>query len=537
MAGLIMQTGEEAAEIRAECLGCHGVSEMTLVDPDTGQHGLAIEESTIAASWNAHSDLACTECHTDVTPDGMGSHEREERDLSELEAAIVERKDAWSLTAIQACGDCHEEAYDAWEESAHAHGIIDETVAEGSESSAPTCVECHGAHEIRMNADPESPVTRHNIPALCMSCHAAQRIVGTFETSVHGQKHSLTGLDREVGVAVCSDCHGSHSILSAGDPESRLHPSRRAEVCADCHEGANDKFAMSFSHEDPEENPIVHAVHIIHVILTGLIAGSMLAFMGSEAFRVIVCFIKGRPLLPPDTAEPGRKYRRWSPAVRIQHVMLVTAFTLLSVSGIPLMFPEAKTAQLTIDLLGGVDEAALIHRIGAVLLIITAIIHAVWVAIWIGRGKRWSPILFNFQDAKDSLTMLKYSWGLSKERPQMGRYAPPEKFEYFAAAMGTLVMTGTGLLMWFPEFSAKYVTGAGVQLAQIMHGHEGVLAVVVILIIHVCWVHFMPGFWPMSMVWITGRIRKDAMEEYHGAELQEIEAGTEPVGEDKGDES
>lgn len=112
----------------------------------------------------------------------------------------------------------------------------------------------------------------------------------------------------------------------------------------------------------------------------------------------------------------------------------------------------------------------------------------------------------------------------------MGRYAPPEKFEYLAAAGGTVVMTLTGLLMWFPELSARFVGGAGVQLAQIMHGHEGVLAVVVILIIHVCWVHFMPGFWPMSMVWLTGRIRRDAMEEYHAAELEEIEAGKKGAG-------
>lgn len=534
LAGLILQTGEQATEIQAQCLGCHASPSMVYVDPARGGHSVSVAEATVAAPWNAHADLACTECHTDVhseaTAESHGVSEETGSEHTPLETAVMERKGAWSLAAIKACGDCHDEAFEAWTQSAHAEGLIDQTTAEGSDNPAPTCVECHGAHEIRMVADPGSPVTTHNIPALCMGCHASQRIVGTFQTSVHGQKYSLTGKDREVGVAVCSTCHSYHEVRAAGDPESQLHLSRRAEVCGQCHRGANEKFALSFSHDDPEENPVVHAVHIIHVLLTGLIAGSMLVFMGSEAFRIVRCFIWRRPLLPPTTASPDRLYRRWTWAVRIQHVILVTAFTLLSVSGIPLMFPGARTAQFTIRLLGGVDEAALIHRVGAVLLIIVAIIHAIWVFIWILRGKRWSPILFNFQDAKDSVAMLKYSWGISKERPRMGRYAPPEKFEYLAAAGGTVVMTLTGLLMWFPELSARFVGGAGVQLAQIMHGHEGVLAVVVILIIHVCWVHFMPGFWPMSMVWLTGRIRRDAMEEYHAAELEEIEAGKKGAG-------
>jgi len=34
----------------------------------------------------------------------------------------------------------------------------------------------------------------------------------------------------------------------------------------------------------------------------------------------------------------------------------------------------------------------------------------------------------------------------------------------------------------------------------------------------------------MSMVWLTGRIRRDAMEEYHAAELEEIEAGKKGAG-------
>lgn len=531
LAGLVLQTGNRAAEIQAECLGCHGAPGIVYVHPETGQHSMSISQAAVAAEWNAHADLACTECHTDIgegsTAAGHGVSPEASAKHTSLETAIMASKDAWSLTAIRACGDCHSDEYQEWTRSAHAEGLISEAAAVGSGNPAPTCVECHGSHEIRMVADPESPVTLHNVPALCIGCHTDQRIVGTFQTSVHGQKHAFTGLNREVGVAVCSSCHGHHEILAAGDPRSRLHISRRAEVCAECHDGANERFALSFSHEDPEKNPIVHMVNIAHVLLTGLIAGSMLAFMGSEAFRVLRCLLTRRPLLRPTTASPDRKYRRWSAAVRVQHAILVSAFTLLSVSGIPLMFPDARTARWTIQLLGGVDQAALIHRVGAVLLIIVAIIHTVWVFIWILRGRRWSPILFTLQDVKDSIAMLKYSWGLSQERPRMGRYAPPEKFEYFAAAAGTVVMTCTGLLMWFPEFFARYVGGAGIQLAQIMHGHEGVLAVVVILIIHVCWVHFMPGFWPMNMVWITGHIRRDAMEEYHAAELAEIEGDPE----------
>jgi len=79
LAGLILQTGEQATEIQAQCLGCHASPSMVYVDPARGGHSVSVAEATVAAPWNAHADLACTECHTDVhseaTAEGHGVSE------------------------------------------------------------------------------------------------------------------------------------------------------------------------------------------------------------------------------------------------------------------------------------------------------------------------------------------------------------------------------------------------------------------------------------------------------------------------------
>lgn len=524
LAAAVLQGPVDAREANASCLRCHTVS-----GPDAVAQ-LGTHPAAVGSPEDVHHDLACTDCHIDTlaSPTDRGMAVTPVEPANALEAGAMTLRGSVGLATLRACEECHPEQYIDWERGGHAAVLAAYGVDDPERGPAPPlCTDCHGAHGMRAMSDPESPTAKYNVPDTCGVCHADEHKT-TYDASVHGQKRSLTGLKNEMRVAVCSSCHGNHEIHGADHPDSRVSPANRPATCGECHPGAATKFSEAFTHQDPTEDPLLNLVHILHVAVTGVIAACMFLFMGSEAVRVVRALIRGRSPVHADALkaaeEPGGDYQRWSLAVRLQHIGMVVSFTTLSITGIPLMFPEAVSSRIIIAALGGVYTAGLIHRIAAVGLMIDVGAHLLWVAYQIVVKKaRWSSMLPHPRDVAVAVGLLAYAWGFTKDRPKIGRYGPPEKFEYLAAGGGSVVMTLTGLLLWFPVLGAKIIGGRGIELAQIMHGHEGILAVLVILVIHVCWVHFMPGFWPMSSVWLTGRISREAMEEYHAGERAEIE--------------
>ena len=98
--------------------------------------------------------------------------------------------------------------------------------------SAAICTDCHKSHDILPAADPQSPIAKVNIPITCSKCHHSES--AEFMQSVHGQAVTR-GVSRS---PVCTDCHGIHGITS---PVEQATASASAAVatdtCAGCHEG------------------------------------------------------------------------------------------------------------------------------------------------------------------------------------------------------------------------------------------------------------------------------------------------------------
>ena len=143
--------------------------------------------------------------------------------------------------------------------------------------SAPTCVSCHGGHDVKSRTDPTSPVHRNNVSEDCGKCHvgileqyrderarhdragpcrragerqgagdvhrlppaARHRVRGhplqaaassrpargchedhgtTYKGTYHGRVSKI-GFG---GVASCDECHTAHHILPSSDPASAL---------------------------------------------------------------------------------------------------------------------------------------------------------------------------------------------------------------------------------------------------------------------------------------------------------------------------
>jgi cytochrome b subunit of formate dehydrogenase len=95
---------------------------------------------------------------------------------------------------------------------------------------APTCVDCHGAHDERHGFDAASFVNKMQVQQVCARCHPSEN--RAFSASVHGVAVQKGNND----APACTDCHGEHSILSPKDPSSPVAAKNvSARVCSSCH--------------------------------------------------------------------------------------------------------------------------------------------------------------------------------------------------------------------------------------------------------------------------------------------------------------
>lgn len=207
LAGAVLLASVSAFAIdNADCLACH-----------TGVDGKQFAQSI-------HGRNLCTSCHTDI------------KDLPHDE----------KLKPVS-CSQCHRLETDIYLKSDHGRAIH-KGVAE-----AASCKSCHGdTHTLLNSRDPASPVNHANIPATCAKCHGnsaemekynlRQRAVTvTYEHSVHGAAHT-NGI---ATAAVCTDCHGSHDLHRATNPQSKLYWQTLPATCGKCHDNVRQTYARS----------------------------------------------------------------------------------------------------------------------------------------------------------------------------------------------------------------------------------------------------------------------------------------------------
>jgi cytochrome b subunit of formate dehydrogenase len=95
-----------------------------------------------------------------------------------------------------------------------------------------------------------------------------------------------------------------------------------------------------------------------------------------------------------------------------------------------------------------------------------------------------------------------------------------EKLDYWALFIGMNTMGLTGLVLWFPEYFTRYIPGFFVNIAQVLHFFEAILAVLVKVFIHIGLVTLRPSVYPADTSIFTGKIAKDRMMTEHAGEWQ-----------------
>src|SRR4030095_14837941 len=119
-----------------------------------------------------------------------------------------------------------EELIQGYKESQHYQALL-----KGNDQ-APTCYQCHGAHEMEKSDNPDSKINRKNIAKTCgqAECHDTQ--LNDYSGSVHDKAITEKG---NTDSPSCNNCHGNH-IITSKKRENKLQQSQEViQLCTNCH--------------------------------------------------------------------------------------------------------------------------------------------------------------------------------------------------------------------------------------------------------------------------------------------------------------
>ncbi len=501
-----------------------------------GQHGMDSEHGTADADraqikenelrQSVHRRLDCSDCH------------------GESEMGYT------SLDAVTTCASCHGQAFNDFRESVHARSV------ENGTPQAASCVACHGSHEVRAVADPQSPLSRRSLSETnCARCHKEPTWTETHPVPldvVRDYQRSFHGLAARLGderVANCSNCHSYHRILRSTDARSTVNSRNLVTTCGACHTGASSvTFAAGGVHHDPTRTgfwivDIVSAMYVMMILLTigFMTSHNMIDLYGR--FRQRIILRQGRQLVnsakQTDTARGlVHPHLRFTLNERIQHWILALSFITLALTGFSLVFgwqfPLLESQQWALS-------RSWLHRAASVVFISLSVYHVGYM-LFTHRGRMnlkslWPRIHSardvlcrcaacfrlgppSLADWRDLIRMVKYNLGFAKAPPPMGRFNYTEKLEYAGLVWGSAVMIVTGLILWFATPFLNRFPYWSIDMAAAVHYFEAILAVLSIVIWHFYFTIFNPDVFPLSKIMITGEIEYEEMERNHGLELR-----------------
>jgi len=493
------------ANIPATCGQCHGQKFLMESNGETAQpfinyqdsvHGRAVANGSMQAA-------VCTDCH--------GAHD--------ILPASQAQSPIYKFNVAATCGKCHSEVAGTFNASIHGQAL-----ARGNQM-APTCTDCHGIHSIKQHTDPNAQVAEQNLSRdVCARCHAGVRlsqefgVPGNRVTSYFDSYHGLAAEGGSVIAANCSSCHGVHDILPSSDPRSTINRANLDATCGKCHKGVTQKFTRTPVHlqmgagSGDIDSVAVRWVRWIYLPLILLVIGAM--FLHNAIIWRSKAIARRRMLNPFMTRMTVNQ--RW------QHLILLTSFIILVITGFALKFPDTWFAH-TLGM--GEHLRGIIHRIAGVVLIAAGFYHLFYLALS-GDGRRLlCDLAPRPKDAFDAWGTMRYYLGLSAEKPRFGRFNYAEKAEYWALVWGTALMGLTGIMIWAKVWVGDTLARWWVDVATAVHFYEAILATLAILVWHFYQVFFDPDVYPMNWAWWDGKMPVEHYKHEHELDARSDELG------------
>jgi len=340
---LLLASRPAFAQDAAACLECHTLPDQEIPFRNGDTRSITLDQKAWRASAHGAAGLDCTACHTEH---GEYPH-AEVKDASSREYAVLRNQacaachedqakkfaDGVHSAMLQAgnrnaavCTDCHdphtgkrltdpergtllpEARLTIPRTCAHCHSAIQEQYKSSVHGTAllgdgnpdvPTCVDCHGVHEI---SDPRTARFRVSSPRICASCHTdaakmaryglSTAVLQTYVADFHGSTVTLfqkARPDQQTNKPVCYDCHGVHDIPHTDDPQKGIRTKANLlRTCQQCHPTATANFPdawMSHFIPDRKRTPLVFWTRWLYRILIPGTIGGMLLFVGIDFRR------------------------------------------------------------------------------------------------------------------------------------------------------------------------------------------------------------------------------------------------------------
>ena len=434
----------------------------------------------------------------------------------------------WRLSIPTVCGAaCHTEQLETYLGSVHGQENSKKLLAQGA-----VCSDCHTAHGISNTSGEPFKLA---ISANCGNCHTEK--LASYKDTFHGRISSLG----YAYTAKCYDCHGSHQILKVNDPKSKVAPGNRMKTCQSCHNAKKGLpevpagFATFQPHGNAHDFAKYPQIWIAWQIMVQLLVGTFGFFWLHTALWFYREYKErkaraGQPHIKIDSVPAhmkGKHIQRFSRTWRIAHLTFALSLMILTLTGMPLFYPEVGWAPTIMKALGGPHSAGVIHRVAAVIFAGVFFWHLIYMVWGIVRNRNTfkffgpNSMIPNLQDGKDMLAMFQWFFGQGP-RPKFDRWTYWEKFDYWAPFWGVTIIGVSGLIMWLPGFFGAFLPGWVFNVAAIFHGEEAFLAVVFLFTVHFFNNHFRPDKFPLEVVMFTGTFSLEEFKHDHGVEYQRL---------------
>ena len=532
--------------VLADCYLCHSA---IAKEHKESIHGLSLTEGVNEAAQ-------CWNCH--------GSHE--------IYPVKDKNSKVYPTNLVSTCGKCHDnpEFIKKHSISGNQPGKMYTSSVHGKRllsgnKNAPTCVTCHGKHDIKNRVQFGSKIAGVNVPNTCDKCH--KQITEDYEKSIHwlAVKKGIRSAPS------CNDCHSEHSMQSVYNGNKRDAVKKiQDETCMQCHQslilsqryGMSTKNANSYmdsyhgrasKHGDnkvalcvdchnvhkilPKDHPessinknnIVNTCKKCHPEATDVFANSyshttqeknsanIESIVKKVYFWLIVIvigwmFVHNMLILIYEMQLRFRKTKneiripRFTKNELIQHTFLLSSFLILATTGFMLKYPDTVFGQIMYKI--GFNEVIRqwVHRCAAVVMIVLSFYHVIYL-LFTRRGRDVVKGLFpNFSDITQLFGTMMFYMRLTKKHPQYDNYNYIEKMEYWALIWGTVVMGITGLVLWFPTVVGNWAPLWFIKVSEIVHFYEAILATLAIIIWHWFFVIFHPKEYPVSYTVFNGKM-------------------------------
>jgi cytochrome b subunit of formate dehydrogenase len=148
------------------------------------------------------------------------------------------------------CLDCHSDPDLTMEKGGKEVSLfVDAKVFASSVHSAVSCADCHEDLTAE-HPDDEKPAK----PVNCASCH--EETAAIYDKSIHGVSRSMGAS----AASNCTDCHGTHDMLSSNNPNSPTFKLNLSRTCAKCHSsaGLNEEYRMRYPNVAEQYHDSIH---------------------------------------------------------------------------------------------------------------------------------------------------------------------------------------------------------------------------------------------------------------------------------------